>query len=93
MIGLSDIFYRLNLNWLGDLASAGAGWSGGGALASLSRVSSLVFWPFRAMSDAVFAGGFTPSQALAPAVLLLYSAILFLTAALLFAGKDLEFVE
>ena len=42
---------------------------------------------------AVFAGGFTPSQALAPAILLLYGAILFLIAATLFSGKDLEFVE
>jgi hypothetical protein len=93
MIGLSDILYRLNLTGLADLAAEAAGWSGGAVLASLSRVSGLVFWPFRAMSDAVFAGGFTPLQALAPAVLLLYSAILFLTAALFFAGKDLEFVE
>jgi hypothetical protein len=45
------------------------------------------------MSDAVFAGGFTPSQALAPAVLLLYGSILFLIAATLFAGKDLDFTE
>lgn len=93
MIGLSEVLYRLNLISLADLASEAAGWSGGGVLLSLSRVANLVFWPFRAMSDAVFAGGFTTSQALAPAVLLLYSAILFLTAALLFTGKDLEFVE
>lgn len=93
MISLSDVFYRLNFTGLADLASEAAGWSGGGMLVSLSRVSSLVFWPFRAMSDAVFAGGFTTSQALAPVVLMLYSAILFLTAALFFAGKDLEFIE
>ena len=60
---------------------------------TVSSVAGVVFWPFDAMTSAVFAGGFTPSQALAPAVLMLYGSILFLIAATLFAGKDLEFVE
>jgi hypothetical protein len=91
--GISEIFARINLMWFADLAAGAASWSGGSPLTGLARIAATVFWPFRAMTDAVFAGGFTPSQALAPAVLLLYGAILFLVAATLFAGKDLEFVE
>jgi hypothetical protein len=91
--GLAELFARVNLMWFSDLVSSAASWAGGSVLSGLARIASFIFWPFRAMSDAVFAGGFTPSQALAPSVLLLYGAILFLIAATLFAGKDLEFVE
>jgi hypothetical protein len=91
--GLAEIFARLNLMWFSDLAAGAAGWAAGSPLAGLVRFAAIIFWPFRAMADAVFAGGFSLSQALAPAVLLLYGAILFLVAAILFTGKDLEFVE
>jgi hypothetical protein len=91
--GLAEIFARLNLMWFSDLAAGAAGWAAGSPLAGLARFAAIIFWPFRAMADAVFAGGFSLSQALAPAVLLLYGAILFLVAAILFTGKDLEFVE
>lgn len=91
--GVADLFIRFNLLWFADLASNLASWAGGSPLTGLARFAAILFWPFRAMTDAVFVGGFTLSQALAPAVLLLYGAILFLVAATLFAGKDLEFVE
>lgn len=90
---LSDILIDLNLISLGDLVAGLADWVGSETLGVVSQTAGIVFWPFQAMRDAVFAGAFSPSQALAPAVLLLYSAILFLVGATLFAGKDLDFVE
>lgn len=63
------------------------------SLESLTALSNAIFWPFRSLVDAVFSGYFTPIQALAPAILLLYATILFLLAANLFATKDLEFAE
>ncbi len=90
---LSDVFLRMNLMGLSDAANGAAGWLGGGTVTALSSAAGIVFWPFQAITDAVFAGGFTASQALAPAVLLLYGSILFLIAATLFAGKDLDFAE
>ncbi len=92
-LALADIFDRINLMWFSDLAYDVAAWTANTPLAGLTQGAGIVFWPFRAMSEAVFAGQFTPSQALAPAVVLLYGAILFLIASTLFAGKDLEFVE
>lgn len=60
---------------------------------TLSRLFSLPFWPFRAIADAVVAGSFNTSQALAPAVLLLYATLLIMIAADLFANKDLDLTE
>lgn len=68
-------------------------WLNGRETGILSQVYSWIAWPFTAISDAVINGFFTAPQALAPAVILLYAAILFLLSADLFAGKDLEFVE
>ncbi len=79
--------------WFSDLAASAAAWAYDSPLSGLANIASIIFWPFRAMADAVFAGGFTPSQALGPAILVLYGAILFLIAATLFSGKDLEFLE
>lgn len=90
---LAELFSRVNLTWFSDLAYSAASWAYDSPLTGLTRVVGILFWPFRALADAVLAGGFTPSQALAPAVLILYGAILFLIAATLFAGKDLEFLE
>lgn len=59
----------------------------------VSTVFGLVFWPFRAIVDAAITGYFTPAQALAPAILMLYATILLMLAADLFANKDLAFVE
>jgi hypothetical protein len=90
---LSELLARINLMWFSDLAISASSWANAAPLTGVARVAALLFWPFRAVADAVFSGGFTTSQSLAPAVLLLYGAILFLIAATLFAGKDLEFTE
>lgn len=59
----------------------------------ISRLFGFVFWPFKALAEAITTGYFTANQALAPAILLLYATVLFLLAADLFANKDLEFTE
>ena len=59
----------------------------------VSRVFGLVFWPFEAIATAIANGYFTPAQALAPAVILLYATILFMLASDFFANKDLTFSE
>jgi hypothetical protein len=59
----------------------------------IAGLFDLLFWPFHAINDAVITGSFRPSQALAPALLLLYATLLFLLAANLFAGKDLYLTE
>ena len=75
------------------LTAGAAMWAYDSPLPVVANAAGMIFWPFRAMADAVFAGSFTPSQSLAPAILMLYGAILFLIAATLFAGKDLDFLE
>jgi len=62
-------------------------------ISAVGRLFGLVFWPFRALAEATVSGHFTATQALAPAILLLYATILFMLAADLFANKDLAFVE
>jgi hypothetical protein len=59
----------------------------------IERVFGLLFWPFRAIIDAVIAGQFSLVQSLAPAVLLIYATLLYLLAANLFARKDLMLTE
>jgi len=76
-------------NTLNDLA----GWFSNRGPGVLGGFFGAIFWPFRAIADAVIGGFFNPTQALAPAILLLYSTILFMFAADLFATKDLDFVE
>ncbi|MBW7958548.1 MAG: hypothetical protein LC131_09205 [Anaerolineae bacterium] len=90
---LAQLFARLNLMWFSDLSVSMASWAARSPLAPVAQAVSMIFWPFNAISDAIFSGRFTPSQALAPAILVLYGTILFLIAATLFAGKDLEFLE
>ncbi len=89
----SGVLMDFDFMTLSDFAANLGAWISGETMDALSRAAGVVFWPFRAMSDAVFAGGFTPAQALGPAVLLLYGSILFLLAATFFAGKDLDFTE
>ena len=89
----SGVLLDFNFLRLSDLAADLGIWISGETMGALSRAAGVVFWPFQAMSDAVFAGGFNAAQALGPAVLLLYGSILFLIAATLFAGKDLDFTE
>jgi hypothetical protein len=70
-----------------------ATWLAADGSALLERVFGSLFWPFRAIIDAVIFGQFTLAQALAPAVLLIYAALLYLLAASLFARKDLLLTE
>jgi hypothetical protein len=70
-----------------------SGWLQQDGPETLSRFFSLPFWPFQAITDAIVAGSFNTSQALAPAVLLLYATFLILIGADLFARKDLDLTE
>jgi len=69
------------------------GWLQQDGTSTLSRFFSLPFWPFHAIADAVVIGSFDTSQALAPAVLLLYATLLIMLAADIFANKDLDLTE
>jgi hypothetical protein len=93
LASLSTVLVRLGFadvaGWVDQLSLSVEGLS----LDYLTTLSSAVFWPFRSLVDAIFSGYFTPIQAFAPAILLLYATILFLLAANLFAGKDLDFAE
>ncbi len=70
-----------------------AGWLQQDGASALSSFFSLPFWPFRAIADAVVVGSFNTSQALAPAILLLYATLLIMLAADVFANKDLDLTE
>jgi hypothetical protein len=59
----------------------------------IDQVFGFVFWPFSAISNAAVNGSFTLSQALAPAIILLYATALFILAASLFSRKDLFLTE
>lgn len=72
-------------NWANWFSATGVDW--------LSGFFGILFWPIRAIAEAVITGYFSPVQALAPAVLLLYATILFMLAADFFATKDVEFLE
>ena len=61
----------------------------GSFMSSVSGVFSGVFWPFRAILNAVMDGYFTQAQALAPALLLVFASILFLLAADFFSSRDM----
>lgn len=91
--GLTDLLYRYNLQPIADVVEQIDLAISGSAMERVSGLVGYVFWPFEAMLDAVFQGGFTLPQALSPLVLLLYGTILFLLAANLFATKDLGFTE
>ncbi|MCP4428919.1 MAG: hypothetical protein GY803_30920, partial [Chloroflexi bacterium] len=84
---------RLGWYTVGDWVNRAGQWFSDGEPGLASRIFDWLIWPFTAISDAVINGFFNTSQALAPAVILLYATILFLLAADLFAGKDLEFIE
>ncbi len=90
---VSTFFYSSNFMLLGNAFSKMANWLSGGGSGLLSQVSTVIFWPFRALSEAVVAGYFSPMQALAPAVLLLYATALYMLAAEFFATKDLFLTE
>lgn len=59
----------------------------------VSQAAGIIFWPIRSLVESIILGSFTITQALAPAILLLYATILFILAADIFANKDLAFTE
>jgi hypothetical protein len=77
----------------GALLTRMADWLNNGGNERLNNFFGIPFWPFHAIADATVTGLFTPIQALAPAILLLYATILFMLAASFFATKDLHFTE
>ena len=81
------------LDSLATFAFDVSSWFSGGGSETLSDVLGIVFWPFRAIADASINGAFSPIQALAPAVLLIYALMLFVLASSFFAKKDLFLIE
>jgi hypothetical protein len=90
---LSGVLYSQQWVSVADGFGQLSTWFYGSGRGVLGSILGVLFWPVRSIIDAVFAGYFTPTQALAPAVLVLYAAILFLIASDLFATKDLEMTE
>ena len=97
---LADIFTKLGNNLLTrgwtDLGSGlfqFSSWLNQTAAELLRNILGLVFWPFNAIADATIGGGFSQTQSLAPAIILLYATILFLLAADFLATKDLYLTE
>lgn len=81
------------LDALASLAFDLANFFSEGSSSALGSALSLVFWPFKAIVEAVINGYFTPLQALAPAFLMIYAAFLFLLASRFFSKKDLFMAE
>ncbi|MBP8003068.1 MAG: hypothetical protein KA314_26820 [Chloroflexi bacterium] len=90
---VSNWFFQRGLTTLGNPTSNLANWFNVNGGDIIKNILSFVFWPLRATTEAAQAGVFTPTQALAPAILLLYATILFMLAADLFATKDLHLTE
>ncbi|MCA9996266.1 MAG: hypothetical protein KDE56_10995 [Anaerolineales bacterium] len=90
---IGELFWQQNWVFLGNQFTKLADWLTGNGASTLGGLFGFVFWPFRAIVEAVSRGFFTPSEALAPAIILLYATILFLLAADFFATKDLSLIE
>lgn len=93
LFGLGVTLMREGYMGPGNLINAMAEWLVGSGAQMIAGLFDAVFWPFRAISDAVVGGAFTPVQALAPAVIVVYSTILFVLAADFFASKDIFLTE
>jgi hypothetical protein len=96
----ADLISRLGNNMLSQgWVDLGSGifqfseWLNQSAADAVENVLGLVFWPFSAIADATINGGFSRTQSLAPAIMLLYATILFLLAADFLATKDLYLTE
>ena len=90
---LSSFFLSRDIISLSDAASTFSAWLTREGTETLQQLFGFIFWPFRAISEAILRGSFNPTQALAPAILMLYATILFMLAADLFANKDVDFTE
>ncbi|MEM8858808.1 MAG: hypothetical protein AAGD96_10835 [Chloroflexota bacterium] len=65
----------------------------GTTMSTVSNIFSSLFWPFQAILDAVQTGYFTRAQALAPALIMVFAAVLFLLAADFFNSRDMILSE
>lgn len=90
---LGTFFFSRDITALAGAINRFSSWLATDGTETLQRAFGFIFWPFRAISDAVIGGFFNPTQALAPAILILYATILFMLAADLFANKDIDFIE
>jgi hypothetical protein len=90
---LSNFFLNRDIISLSEIARTFSAWLTREGAETLQQLFGFVFWPFRAISEAILQGSFNPTQAMAPAILILYATILFMLAADLFANKDLDFTE
>lgn len=90
---LGRSFATQGLNALSNIIFTFSNWIASDSLSQIGNSLGIIFWPFRAIVDAVIVGYFTPTEAMAPAVILLYAVVLFMLAADLFANKDLDFLE
>lgn len=93
ILQVGNWFIRRGWAAAGNLVNDASRWLNGSGSNLLAQLFDLVFWPFRAVADAVIAGSFEPLQALAPALLVLYATFLFMLAADFFANKDLYLTE
>jgi hypothetical protein len=78
---LAGIFY--------DLAT----WFTSDGTQLIEDVFGIVFWPFDAIIDATIRGHFSPIQALAPSLILIYASLMFVLAAHFYSHKDLLLSE
>jgi hypothetical protein len=91
--GLSRFMMTEGWQGIGGTFNSLSNWLNNEGVVTIGDIFGLVFWPFRAIAEGVTSGVFSPVQALAPAVIMLYATILFMVAADLFASKDLDFIE
>lgn len=92
-LALSNWFFQRGWASLGNPFSNAANWFNVSGGDTLKNILSFVFWPLKATAESAQSNILTPTQALAPAILLLYATILFMLAADLFATKDLHLTE
>lgn len=90
---LGSLFLEWGLSGFATVAFEVSTWFADNGSSWLDRAVSIVFWPFEAIASATISGHFSPAQALAPAIILLYATILFVLAADLFSTKDLFLTE
>ncbi len=93
LTGIANFALNWQLTGISQSFRNAANWVSVNGLDFLAHTVGFVFWPFRAIAQAVRNGFFDQAQALAPAIILLYATILFLLAADLFARKDLSLSE
>lgn len=91
--GLGSSLLSANLNSLAAVAFDISGWFSTSGISFLDGLFGFIFWPFRAITTATISGSFSFSQALAPAILILYATCLFILASRFFAKKDLFLTE